>query len=769
MKKWLALLCAISILFSSTAAFAATVSVSSDTTVTGGGSGVTSMAALGSTLYLLYEDGRVTAMDPATRAETELGYVLNSSGYMTAADLTGGMENAAENLLPMDTLFVDGTTLYGLCVPTGELFTVLDSANAFAPAKTGVTLSTQALFNEDRTDHVTTLSRCALDGTLYYVLRSDAAGNASTSVLLLNLTTGEATVAGVQNLQELTPYKDGLLMARRYDMNNITAAAQSGKLPPTEYGTYDPKTDAFTLLGEIKSDGTFGGYAVSGFSYSAENDTLYYTNGSHVEGLTIATGETRISAYTGGGMLGDLGSVSQTLFVPGGTYAKANSSDLTLYQLDTDAVRNGALRVFGEFGSEAHKSFSKNYPDIPVDVVADLQFDIETLANAMVSENEAYDVLLLMMSYMPVEKLIAKGYCADLSGNAEIMKRVSDMDPRFLDGVTVDGKLYGVPVSSAAFTFGVNLELWQSLGLTESDLPTTVAELYDFLANYAADYADDHPDLRLFDMGTDNLKMMLFSLLLDNYVAYCQTELQGQLTFDNPLFRDALNAMDQIDFDELKNSVTTDQTSYAQSDSLFVLTMPVCSFSSYYDAYTPMPLALSAEVQPIIGANLSVLIINPKTKRMDDAVKYVCNYLDHLDDSSAVVFYPGDNEPRISSIYKKYESQIQESLKKQNDLLATADESQKAAIQDQIQQLNDQLASMDNIKYNVTAKQIDTFRNQVSGLLRVSQQSVLYSGDKNTQAELNKVAMQYLSGTMTQEQFVQEMDKRARMMQLEDQ
>jgi len=154
---------------------------------------------------------------------------------------------------------------------------------------------------------------------------------------------------------------------------------------------------------------------------------------------------------------------------------------------------------------------------------------------------------------------------------------------------------------------------------------------------------------------------------------------------------------------------------------------------------------------------------------MDDAVKYVCNYLDNLDDSSAVVFYPGDNEPRISSVYKKYESQIQESLKKQNDLLATADESQKAGIQDQIQQLNDQLASMDNIKYNVTAKQIDTFRNQVSGLLRVSQQSVLYSGDKNTQAELNKVAMQYLSGAMTQEQFVQEMDKRARMMQLEDQ
>lgn len=126
--------------------------------------------------------------------------------------------------------------------------------------------------------------------------------------------------------------------------------------------------------------------------------------------MTIATGETRTSAYTSEGMLGNLGGSQNAILVGGSYYLTGSSSGTILYALDTDAVKNGALRIFGEFGSDAHKSFAKNYPDIPVEVAAEYTTSLESLANAMVSENNAYDVLLLMMSYMPVEKLIQKGY-----------------------------------------------------------------------------------------------------------------------------------------------------------------------------------------------------------------------------------------------------------------------------------------------------------------------------------------------------------------------
>ena len=84
-----------------------------------------------------------------------------------------------------------------------------------------------------------------------------------------------------------------------------------------------------------------------------------------------------------------------------------------------------------------------------------------------------------------------------------------------------------------------------------------------------------------------------------------------------------------------------------------------------------------------------------------------------------------------------------------------------------IQSRKAQLTELEAHQYSVTQKQIDQFRTLVSDKLVVCQQSVLYSTDKNASNELNKVLMQYLSGATTQEQFIQEMEKRTRMMELE--
>ena len=69
----------------------------------------------------------------------------------------------------------------------------------------------------------------------------------------------------------------------------------------------------------------------------------------------------------------------------------------------------------------------RSHPEIAVDVSGDYTSDIEKLTQSMVSDTGAYDVLLMNLSYMPVERLIEKGYCADLSQSAEIMEEVSAM------------------------------------------------------------------------------------------------------------------------------------------------------------------------------------------------------------------------------------------------------------------------------------------------------------------------------------------------------
>lgn len=772
MKKWIALLLTLCMLLSSYSAMAASVTVSSTSgsvSLDGSSAGVASLASMNGTLYVLYQDGRITAMDPATRAETDLGKVMYTGGYLTAKDVEDNRTDENTGLAPMELLFTDGGKLYGLCIASGALYAVLDDSGAFAPADTGVVLDTAALLVNNGEGKRTVLDQCAMDGVLYYVARDDTSGSPDSAVGSLNLTTGVAKTYAVKNLQNLHPYKEGKLLARSFDMAAMYKATSTDDMPISEYGTFDPATDTFTSLGQIKTDGLLGGYSVSGLKYDAMKDSIYYISGSRIEGLTLSTGETRVSAYTGEGMFGSMGGGVSSAYVAGGYFVMGDYSGLQLFALDTDAVKNGALRIFGEFGSDAHKSFAKNYPDIPTEVATDYTSDIEAIANAMVSENNAYDVLLMIMSYMPVEKLIQKGYCTDLSAYPEIMERVAKLDPRFVAGVTVDGKLYGVPVASTAFSYGVNIEQWKALGFTEADLPTNLVDFYDFVANYMADYGEDNPDLRLFDMGGDQLKTILFSLMLDNYITYCQSVLGGETQFDTDLCRKVFTAFESIDFTELAANVDTDAANYSDKDFLFSVYMPLTTFTGANKDVTPLLMSLTPDTEPVLGANLSVLVINPKSKRTADAVKYLCNYLDNLDDSSAIVLNPNDNEPRLDKNYDKNRQALTDEIAKKHALLDVAEASAQAGLRDEIANLQSQLEELEKNKYTVTAEQIQQFRDLVSPKLVVCQQSVLYSADKNASNELNTLIMQYLSGAQTQDQFLKEMDKRARMMALENQ
>ena len=105
-----------------------------------------------------------------------------------------------------------------------------------------------------------------------------------------------------------------------------------------------------------------------------------------------------------------------------------------------------------------------------MEVAGDYSNDLETLTQAMVSDTNPYDVLFLSLNYMPVDRLLQKGYCADLSGDEALMDVARSMYPQFGEILMKDGKLYGLPVDASASTYSVNMDAWEALGLTEDDV-----------------------------------------------------------------------------------------------------------------------------------------------------------------------------------------------------------------------------------------------------------------------------------------------------------
>ena len=122
----------------------------------------------------------------------------------------------------------------------------------------------------------------------------------------ISLETGEKQDFACENLVSLTPVGDGTLMALVYDMSALySATTQADLTKMAQYGIFDPEKDALGTLTDIPTDNDMGGYSTSGICVG--NGTLYYLDGSRIAGMDLASGEKRLSAYTGGGMVSNGG------------------------------------------------------------------------------------------------------------------------------------------------------------------------------------------------------------------------------------------------------------------------------------------------------------------------------------------------------------------------------------------------------------------------------------------------------------------------------
>ena len=312
------------------------------------------------------------------------------------------------------------------------------------------------------------------------------------------------------------------------------------------------------------------------------------------------------------------------------------------------------------------------------------------------------------------------------------------------------------------------MELWESLGLTEDDLPTSLPELYDFAANWVWDYGEDHPEISLFDLGSYS-SQLLYSLLLNDYIAYMQKQ-GGELVFDTPVFRRLMEGFSAIDFEEILSVQDQDEDTYWTPNALFSTSMSVGYLGYQDERFQPLYLSLEEGGEPFIGMNLNVMTINPRTKRMDQALLYVSEYLDNLDKTSAnIVLFPDHNDPVENDYYQSNLEDMQESLAQMQESLENASEENRAEIEQQIQWQEESIADWENYRYSVTAEQIADYRENVAPLIYVIRQNVFLNADTSATSEINKLLMQYIEGAVNLDSLVRELDQRVRLMQLEDQ
>ena len=717
---------------------------------------VSCAAAVGDTVYVLTSE-TVERWAPGDTATTAMPIEFVNTDYNPRKDIEGA---AADTKPAFNRLVASEDTLYGLCRETGELWKLADQTGVLAKPEKAPQLDWSGMTRKSAAgdyEYTPQFGDTAVMGGVLYVALTDWENTEKPYELCgWDLATGKQTV-DYENIamRTLAPYKDGLLIGKLFDeMNSWDEETQTQKKP--QLATCDPKTGETKVLLDFADVNT---YAVR---YDAQADAIYYVQGSVVYRLNDLAQPAAVSAYLPSRIWDDA-SVS---LLPGGMYVVANYSGLVVRGLNMPGVENGALTVYGEYGSTGHMAYVAQYPQSPVTCSEQYYSTLEEFTAAMVSGSDAVDVLRLNSDYAPLGRLIDKGYALDLSAYSELTDIASRMDPAFVSLCTRDGKLYGLPIDVSGYAIGYNEDAWEKLGLTEDDLPTTFDELLDFVANWQADYGEEHTDLMLTDNGM--ARDALTSWLMDAYAAE-QMRAGQKLAFDTELFRTLMQKIESIDFSEIDVPPDKQDESFWNRMAVFSTYTTVTYPQQYRYNMKFLALPLTEGLEPVMPATVEYLVINPRTTHLDQAVQYLSVFTQNLDPTAAgIVIYPGSDEPIVNPTFEADKKDWEASLTDYRAQLGKAKPEEQAGLKQSIAYFEDMIAHADTYRYTVSAEDIAVYREQVAPYLVVTGQTPLKTWDKEGKNEFYTLRDQYMQGATTLDQFIKEMDKRLRMMQLED-
>lgn len=714
-------------------------------------------ANVGDTLYIL-TDRTLESWKPGETDTTAVIDPLVNSNFVGE----DGADAARESGSPViNKVFSDGAVLYGMSSDKGELWKLADAGGMLAAPEKLATLdwATMTRLSADgQYQYNPQLGDTAIVNGVLYIAVTDWEHNDDPYELCSWSLDSGAFLKSAPGLalRSLAPYKNGLLLCKQYDdMHAWDEETQTQIMP--KLVTLDPATGAVTEVMPFTSAN------IQGVRYNADTDTIYYIDGATAYAMPDPAQPARVTAYLPNRVWDDV----SACLLPGGMLAAVDSNGVVVRALDLPGIENGALTVYGEYGSVGHQAYIAQYPQALVTCSDAYYENLEAFTNAMVSGSNMVDVLRLDSEYTPLDRLIDKGYAQDLSAYPDLMALANEMDPKFIAPVTRDGKLYALPVDVYATGISYNKTAWESLGLTQDDLPRNALELMDFIANWEADYAEEHTDLMLTDNG--GVRDALFGWLMTSYVAYQKA--QGQdIAFDTELYRSLLKGFESIDFTDLEVNPEDQDDEYWSRTPLFSFYNNVTYPGQYRYSGKYLLLPLTDGLEPVVPADVQYLIINPRTTHLEQAVQYLGVYARNLDPESAgITLFPANNEPIVNQSFEKDLADWKQAIQEYQTTMETAKPEEVADLKSSIEYFQNMIDDADTYRYNVSQAEIDAYRSDVAPCLIVEGQSPLNTWDGKGNNDFYTLQNQYLQGAIDTDSFVREIDKRIRMMQLEDQ
>ncbi len=692
--------------------------------------------------------------------------LIRGSDYDTIAEAEKAL-GADKAKYAIVALFSDGERLMGLNHLNGLIFEI--SVQDGEPVFTDVTTSQEICmfyqdFDGDRW-YWSPIDLAVSGDYLYWYSTGSVAGEKPNlrRITRISLLDGSCHDIDGQNVDAICAYQDGdLLIFRRQE---ASAYPDRSTLPafPEEILVYDPETNMLTQAGTVASQSR-----IDSIAYDEKLDTVLYQDGTSIMGMKGLTEPLRY-AYINTTAYGRLAVVGDQLI-------HSTVSSVIVRDLEENITAPETLQIEGASFDAAARSFSTKHTNVPLEYVkaAYSSKDYGKLFRTAAGE-DAVDVASLSTATddWAFQRLLEEDMLLDLSADAEIKAYVDALYPAFRDYVTGEnGEIWAVPTKAYSYTgFFVNRSAMQTMGLTVEEMPTNMIELCEFVTRWENEFAEKYPNYACIEY-TEDTRWYLLDMMVEMWAAHCQASGQ-EIRFDDPIFREALAALEKVETRKTDASMQTEnpEVSEYKTGLFWMRCQLVSNWASYMEEFSDrifIPFAFSDKTPfNVCVDNVQFWVVNKATESAEYAMKFVNEQIAAVNDKYAHVLLTTRTEPVESPYYAESLAFEQERL----DALKVELEAAKgpmervnihAAIREQEWNIN---VDLQRSKYTVTPSAIENYVNVLEPVMYIHRENVLENTEEGA-SMIDKLVKRWAAGEITSEQFVREADMRLMMIEM---
>lgn len=613
-----------------------------------------------------------------------------------------------------------------------------------------------------------------IDGQLY--LRFMNYEGKPVDLYSFDLKTGERREHPVPHLQIAASYKEGSLIAIQADPNNMYDEATQ-KMRSPELVVYQPADGSLTKLGAYAPDFFTEQASYGDLWYDADQDALFLYTDTDVLRLEGDFKTTRTIGYLP--MFGQFWGVPGALQpLPGDRLAIAFGKNVFIRPRTEKGLEGvTVLTLSGSPESEdIIPRILMEMDNIALRRVDGLQYNYinaEQLATMFLTGNVPADIMTINAYGFDLDKLMQKGYLADLSGSQKIKNYLGLIAPNLSKSFQQDGKIYAVPGNIMLSPVCAYTKPFKDTGL---DIPTSVSGIIDLTARWVDGLMQEHPDYILFSGGM-NLKGTLQDLVISRYIAD-KLGAGEELVFDTPLFRGMMEKIEQIDFkgmdrepDWENEAARTEMEEYWNKKPLLENAM---GFEPRYagerhhseeSRFQPLILPMEDGGAAYNEADFTLLVVMSSSKNQEAATTFLEHFINKQHPVDKAALNLSDREPVENPLFDQELELAHSNYKLMQAQYEAAQGVDKSNLEDGLKYMDDYIKRLEeNARFLATTEDLDMIHGIMSRLF-------VFSGLGNAQRQaINKnyeLRRQYQEGAISLDQFIKQMDDKLRLVRME--